>query len=258
MVSCDICDKEFKNTQGLRGHKTFVHRNGSPNSAPVTRVASEQPVSLLEDRLQQIERVTGLRESDIDFSLSGSEPLTDRLTNITEQVTKLSDTVSKLCEEVELSKVAMEIESEEFNKRLADLRKAHNRQSAVINEHRDAFNTNFDVVGSRIGKVQKMVEDLGEGLSIIRTTQASHSHDGVNLIPKLGNELQDLGTKMVELEATVKNAKKRVPVTPYKFRKLKLTDGTEHTYTLYRGQWGLSRPQKIEDGEYIDLAEPED
>ena len=96
MVSCDICDKEFKNTQGLRGHKTFVHRNGSPNSAPVTRVASEQPVNLLEDRLQQIERVTGLRESDLDFSLSGSEPPTDKLTNILEQVTKLSDAVSKL------------------------------------------------------------------------------------------------------------------------------------------------------------------
>ena len=25
MVSCDICGKKFKNTQGLRGHKNFVH-----------------------------------------------------------------------------------------------------------------------------------------------------------------------------------------------------------------------------------------
>lgn len=68
-------------------------------------------MSSLEDRLQQSERVTGLRESDLDFSLSGSEPLTDRLTNITEQVTKLSDTVSKLCEEVELSKLLRELQT---------------------------------------------------------------------------------------------------------------------------------------------------
>ena len=27
MVSCNICGKEFKNTQGLRGHKNFVHND---------------------------------------------------------------------------------------------------------------------------------------------------------------------------------------------------------------------------------------
>ena len=155
MVSCDICGKEVKNSQGLRGHKNFVHGITSSNTQqPVARLASEQQVSLLEDRLQQLERVTGLRESDLGFSLSDTEPLTDRLTNITEQVTKLSDTASKLSEEVELSKVTMEVESEEFNKRLTDLLEAHNRQSAVINKHRDTFNNNFNVVVSKIGRLR--------------------------------------------------------------------------------------------------------
>ncbi len=107
MVTCELCGKELKNTQGLRGHKTFIHGiTGSSTEKPVTQVATEQQISLLEDRLQQLERVTGLRESDLYFSLSVTEPLTDRLTNITEQVTKLSDKVSKLSEDIELVQVS--------------------------------------------------------------------------------------------------------------------------------------------------------
>jgi len=264
MVSCDICDKEFKNTQGLRGHKTFVHRNGSPNNAQVTRVTTEQPVSLLEDRLQQIERVTGLCESDIDFSLSGSEPLTDRLTNITEQVTKLSDTVSKLCEEVELSKVAMEIESEEFNKRLADLLEAYNRQSVVIDKHRDTFNTNFDVMESRIGKVQKIVEDLSEGLNTVRTKLTTHGHDGLSLMPQLSNRLEQVGEQITGLQSGVARAQVLAVRKPTDdFERLELTNGSKHTFRVYKGKRGLSNPHRISidpflGDKYVDLAEPED
>ena len=47
MVNCEICGRECKNTQGLRGHKTFVHGITSNNKRPVTRLATEQPVSKL-------------------------------------------------------------------------------------------------------------------------------------------------------------------------------------------------------------------
>ena len=264
MVSCDICGKEFKNTQGLRGHKTFVHRNGSPNSAPVTRVASEQQVSLLEDRLQQLERVTGLRESDLDFSLNDTEPLTDRLTNITEQVTKLSDTVSKLSEEVELSKVTRDVESEEFSKRLTDLREAHNRQSAVINEHRDTFNNNFNVVVSRIGKVQKIVEDLDEGLNTVRTKLTTHGHDGLSLIPQLSSRLEQVGEQIAGLQAGVARAQALAVRKPTDdFERLELANGSKHTFRVYRGKRGLSNPHRVSidpflGDKYVDLAEPED
>ena len=264
MVSCDICDKEFKNTQGLRGHKTFMHRNGSPNSAPVTRVASEQQVSLLEDRLQQLERVTGLRESDLDFSLSDTEPLTDRLTNITEQATKLSDTVSKLSEDVELSKVTRDVESEEFGKRLTDLREAHNRQSAVINEHRDTFNNNFNVVVSRIGKVQKMVEDLDKGLNTVRTKLTTHGHDGLSLIPQLSSRLEQVGEQIAVLQAGVARVQTLAVRKPTDdFERLELANGSKHTFRVYRGKRGLSNPHRISidpflGDKYVDLAEPED
>ncbi len=116
----------------------------------------------------------------------------------------------------------------------------------------------YDKNNKKLNDVQKLVEGLGESMGVVKTNLAMHGHDGVTKIPELDNKLKDLGTKMVVLEATIKNTKKRVPVTPYKFRKLELMDGTKHTYTLYRGPWGLSRPHKIADEEYADLAEPED
>jgi len=254
----------MRTTQGLRGHKTFVHRNGSPNSDPVTQVASEQQVSLLEDRLQQIERVTGLRESDLDFSLSGSEPLTDRLTNIIEQVTKLSDTVSKLCEEVELSKVTRDVESEGFSKKLTDLQEAHNRQSAVVNKHRDTFNSNFDIVVSRIGKVQKMAEDLGEGLNTVRAKLSTHGHNGLSLIPQLSSRLEQLGEQMTGVQAGIARAQALAVRKPTDdFERLELANGSKHTFRVYKGKRGLSNPHRISidpflGDKYVDLAEPED
>jgi F0F1-type ATP synthase membrane subunit b/b' len=62
VVTCEICGKEFKNTQGLRGHKNFVHSDRiSYTRQPVAQQLSselEQPVTkleLLELKLQLLE-----------------------------------------------------------------------------------------------------------------------------------------------------------------------------------------------------------
>jgi len=264
MVTCELCGKQVKTAQALRGHKTFIHGiTGSNTQRPVTRLASEQQVSLLEDRLQRLERVTGLRESDFDFSLGDTEPLTDRLTNITEQVTKLSDTVTKLSEEVELSKVARNVKSEEFSKRLEDLREVHDRQFAVINEHSDTFNNNFNVVVSRIDKVQKMVEDLDEGLNTVRTKLTTHGHDGLSLIPQLSSRLEQVGEQIAGLQAEVARAQTLAVREPTDdFERLELANGSKHTFRVYKGKRGLSNPHRVSadpflGDKYVDLAEPE-
>lgn len=53
MVTCEICGRQFKNTQGLRGHKTFVHGEYSPSSASATRAATEPHLGKLEGRLKK-------------------------------------------------------------------------------------------------------------------------------------------------------------------------------------------------------------
>jgi Mg2+ and Co2+ transporter CorA len=268
MVTCELCGKQVKTAQALRGHKTFIHGiTGSNTQQPVARVATEQQVSLLEDRLQQLERVTGLRESDLDFSLSDTEPLTDRLTNVTEQVTKLRDTVSKLSDIV--SKLSEDVELAKADKVMVGelnhkLKEAHNSLATVVNNHRDIFNNNFAVLGSRIDKVQKMVEDLGEGLSIIRTKLTTHGHDNLKpvleLVAKVGNLERALGTMQSQVEHLALVVERK---STDDTERIRLTDGREHTFRVYRGKRGLSKPHRVSvdlflGDKYVDLAEPED
>jgi chromosome segregation ATPase len=268
MVTCELCGKQVKTTQALRGHKTFIHGiTGSNTQQPVARLATEQQVSLLEDRLQQLERVTGLRESDLDFSLSDTEPLTDRLTNITEQLTKLrdavsklSDIVSKLSEDVELAK-ADKVMVGELNHKLKE---AHNSLAGVVNNHCDVFNKNFEVHRSKIDKVQKLVEGLGEGLNEIRTKLTTHGHDGLSLIPHLSSRLQQVGEEIAGLQAGIARAQALAVRKPTDdFERLELANGSKHTFRVYKGKRGLSNPHRVSidpflGDKYVDLAEPED
>ena len=93
MVQCELCGKEFKNTQGLRGHKTFVHGITSSNKQPVAGVATEQELSKLECRLEQVEELTQL---DI-------ERLTEQLEQRTHQLTELSEQLKNLSQQVKLA-----------------------------------------------------------------------------------------------------------------------------------------------------------
>lgn len=268
---CEICGKEFKTTQGLRGHKTFIHKVTSSSSKSAAPPATEQQLSKLEERLQKLEWVTGLRETELgdplNDLLSNTEPLTNKLNNITGQLGKLSDIVSKLAKDMELAKVSKEMvdaDKEEFSKRLTDLREAHNRQATVINEHRDTCNNNFTVLGSRINKVQKMVEDIGEGLSAVRTKLTTHGHDGLSLIPQLGSKLQQVGEKIAGLQAGVAKAQALAVRKPTDdFERLELANGSKHTFRVYKGKRGLSKPHRVSidpflGDKYVDLAEPED
>jgi hypothetical protein len=61
MVSCEICGKEFKNTQGLRGHKTFVHGQTS-NTEIATGVTTGQRISKLEQQPSSTQLLSELED----------------------------------------------------------------------------------------------------------------------------------------------------------------------------------------------------
>ncbi len=268
MVTCELCGKQVKTAQALRGHKTFIHGiTGSNTQQPVARLATEQQVSLLEDRLQQLERVTGLRESDSDFSLNDAEPLTDRLTSVAEQVTKLTDavsklseTVSELSEDVELAK-ADNVMIGELNHKLM---LAHDHLAGVVNKHCDASSKNFEVHRSRIYEVQKLIEGLAEGLNEIRTKLSTHGHDGLSQIPQLSGRLLQVGEEIAGLHGGVAKAQALAVRTPTDdFERLELASGSTHAFRVYKGKRGLSNPHRVSidlfsADKYVDLAEPED
>jgi DNA repair exonuclease SbcCD ATPase subunit len=109
-VRCELCGKEFKNTQGLRGHKTFVHQMHSSSSKSPTPLATEQQLSKLDERLQRVERVTGLKEpSSLDQILGTDKPITERLEQNTRQLAELSNQLKDLSQQVRLATSSTEV-----------------------------------------------------------------------------------------------------------------------------------------------------
>ena len=109
MVQCEICGKECKNTQGLRGHMTFVHGQISSSKTPVTRLATECQLSELEARLEQVEEITQL----------DTERLTEQLERHTRQLTELGGQLRNLSHQVKLASSNTEVRS--INKQVAQL-----------------------------------------------------------------------------------------------------------------------------------------
>jgi hypothetical protein len=52
MVTCELCGRKFKNTQGLRGHKTFVHGQfGAEMQQSFVAPPTQQRLELLEEQV---------------------------------------------------------------------------------------------------------------------------------------------------------------------------------------------------------------
>ena len=141
-VNCEICGKEFKNTQGLRGHKTWVHRITSNTKQPAAQLASEQQLSLLEDRLQKLEQLTGLCESELLDRLSDEwPPLTEQLSGLTQQLNEQADQLKQLTEHLELVEVYKTISDEqqaEFGRvahRVSELMGSRNELVSIVNKN---------------------------------------------------------------------------------------------------------------------------
>jgi DNA repair exonuclease SbcCD ATPase subunit len=109
-VKCELCGKEFKNTQGRRGHMTFVHQITSSSSKSAAPLATEQQPSKLEERLQKLESAIGLKESSsLDRILGTDEPITEQLEQHTHQLVELNGQLKSLSQQVQLASSSTEV-----------------------------------------------------------------------------------------------------------------------------------------------------
>jgi len=101
---CEICGKEFKTTQGRRGHKTFVHQLTSFSGKSATPLATEQQLDQLTTRLEKLESITGLKEpSSLDRLLGTDKPITEQLERHTRRLTELSGQLREISQQVKLA-----------------------------------------------------------------------------------------------------------------------------------------------------------
>jgi len=109
-VKCELCGKEFKNTQGRRGHMTFVHQMTGSSSKSAAPPATGQLPGKLEERLQKLERITGVKEpSTLDRILGTDKPITEQLEQYTRQLAELNGQLKDLSQQVKLASSNAEV-----------------------------------------------------------------------------------------------------------------------------------------------------
>jgi len=118
MAKCDLCGKELRTTQGLRGHMTFAHGALGGGTQPVARLATEKQLGELEYRLEQTEselkKTTERYQQsaklafalfELFFRRAEADPDPEHLKAVVEYVTELiglPDTLSVMLNEREI------------------------------------------------------------------------------------------------------------------------------------------------------------
>jgi chromosome segregation ATPase len=185
MASCDICGKQFKNTQGLRGHRYFVHSdNGDNTRRPVaqqagqqllssnssTPAATEQRLSKLEDRFSILEHKIGARDTDEIEKIFGicSRPLNERAAQLTEQLSKLaeqlkSEYVSNEAMETVVTELAGEFES--LHKEIVN---TYNMSTAAICESRNTYKIGLSKIEGKLTTVSNEIHELSKNMKQVQ------------------------------------------------------------------------------------------
>ncbi len=179
MVTCTICKKSFKNTQGLRGHNFFVHTSNDNLCAEpaaelaeqssgfsLAPVSTEHRLSSLEQRLAMLEQATGALQPDDANKVPSSsrKPLVEQMAELTEQLKTL---VSSSISYAELSPVFEHLT--ELARRLDSLDSSHKSMVTALRNFENQLNTKADQemvshLQTRISRLEKRDAEVDDVL----------------------------------------------------------------------------------------------
>lgn len=231
-INCEICGRQFKNTQGLRGHKTFVHGDGSSSSVSATQAATEMPLSKLEKRLEQLEYATGLREASIlDKTLNNEKPLTEKLAEVTQQLNSITQQLASLSSNTansELRRINEQISQlthqlSIYSKWFEPVRTVAGTMSRLEDELSNrARNTRVNTLENRLARLEEGQKKAEENIMkwIIGNKEANDIQMNKvmeainNIVDKLATSLKYLQSQFVEQKQITDWVKKEYNLRP--------------------------------------------
>ncbi len=147
---CDRCGKEFKNTQGLRGHKTFVHGLYANHDKPAVELTFRQRID--ENRSP----VQSEKNSTSEFR-DRLEKLENKVISNTELLTEIRRTVSEL--QNRLALMATRSETNRIATKVELLSKRVEKHERWLNPE-NTDEVLLEICGGPMGYLEKRIENL--------------------------------------------------------------------------------------------------
>ncbi len=234
-VTCELCGREFKNTQGLRGHKTFYHNMRSSSNTPVQEHDITDQYNDLEDRIYKLEYITGLRPPSIldkylfeekSLSLQLAE-ITEQLDSLTQQIASLSNNTPSITEFREMKR-----ESTQLGLQLSNLSKRVEHVSPVADTvdlfekelRNKAQNTCVKALENRLSVLEEEIENkeelinrnIDEAKAVIETKIRIVMNAVDHAVNKLVTSIQQLQKQLREQKQVADWVKKEYKLRPMK------------------------------------------
>lgn len=270
MVTCNICKKQFKTTQGLRGHNFFVHPEIGSAEAPAAQLAeqslefslgptatTQQRLSCLEQKLVMLEQSSGLGESGLgDTEL----PLTQQLAMTNQRVAEHAEQLAGLTQQQSQSSEQLGEVKEQLEHLGYGWRDAHKELANVVNHNSEVVNRSVSFIEDRENATEKRVKNLESLANRFEEQLQAKTASENELSAKVDAAEQGLTRLEIELRK-VRNLALRQPTG--EVVSVQLKDGRDHRFKQYKSAEGLTRPCRhgldlLVGKLWIDLAEPED
>ena len=141
MVNCNLCGKTFKNTQGLRGHRNFVHPDTDSNvrqpvNSPAAQVILESTggshtPEITDHRLSEVEQQLTSCEERLESIDGQLEQLSTRSQNVAQYIHCENDTLLGQVAELNRRVSALERFVSEYSELLRDLKVIVRREQTI-------------------------------------------------------------------------------------------------------------------------------
>jgi len=266
MVKCELCGKEFKNTQGLRGHMTFVHGKTGSSAILSAPVATEQRLSELETRLEKLESITGVKEeSTLDRLLGTDKPLTEQLLDHTRQFTQLRKQITELTNQLNSSNISnteltkLNEQATGVTHKLDELKASHNR----LREGYEKLIPWLHNLEGQLNSVDGLKQSVNNGLGKLEREMGG-VRSKLQPLTVLPSKVETLKSDVVRLSDRVASAERRAKQKPTDdIEEIEFKNGKTHKFKVYKSTDGLVKPHRvtwdpISGNKYVDLSEPLD
>lgn len=227
MVTCSICKKDFKTTQGLRGHNYFVHNNNGDLSMervaqqaqqaeqysghrPAAPVTTEHRLSELEHKLALLEQPTEMEADKLDDVWNvRAQPLAEQLAQLGQQLNTLA---SSSLSQAELSPVFERLD--ELSQQLTSLKFSYqslfDETSTLEKELGEKADQGTAMsIEARIAELEKAQTEYGKFAKALVNSQAQSMQNIVYTISKLAEMVSCISNQVGEQKQVTDWVKKK-------------------------------------------------